>query len=489
MEDVEKRLEDKDLRNLKELAASQKPVNEIVRYLLYFWLTISVVLGFFGWRQISDFDEQVTQAVVDQLPSGSANYAQFAKLIADTESLRDKFEELTEQYTDRLNKLARYAEVEKNFDIEGELELLVREGTDDANITNSEWRTRAIMTIRAFASALEEGTAAPGDFVFNVAQLCRKLRQFGLIETMANAAYDRDPSPAVRAMVLSSRVAIGGAGTERDDAFAELVGMVEALDYEANPQIVLAEAWNAAEDTRQYQVFIDALDRLLSERAARGEVPSFAYVIKSKALLRRGNPNAKEQGIAALDEGYAVYKEESPYSQWAGAFAIEYMGLSNVIRSQEDITAALDNTALDTMTSDDGGLILDSVLEALLNSAGRTSEFDPPTAQDVENAIPVGLGKMERHAFRPDGTASWHSVSIQEALTCRIDATSSNGDPVVAIWSGDGQSEQLASNDDGGSGRDARIDIELEPGSYYLSVRNYTRGEGEFSLVVRSMAP
>lgn len=490
MEETEKRLEkaEKDLADLKELTASQKPVNEIVRYLLYFWLTISVIFGAFGWRQLSDFDEQVREAVAALFPRDSENYARYEQLIEDTNDLRQQFEELTRMYTERMDDLKSYADVlSDDFDIEGQLELLVSEGTDDDNISDREWRTRAILTIRAFSSVLEE-RAFPGDFVFNVAQLCRKLRQFALVETMANAAYERDASPAIRAMLLSSRASSNGPGRAQEEAYTELIDMVKALDYEADPHIVLAEAWNAAEDTRRYQVLIDALDALVSERNRR-DVPAIAYAIKSRALLRRGNPGSREEALEALREGYTVYKDESPLSLWAGTFAAQYMDLSRIIQSQEDINEMLDGIATDGVELDINsylGSILSGVNPGLDSTLSDVVDFPALTLDDVDRAESIALGQVGQYAFRADGEATWHRVSIQDTGVYRIDAISSNGDPVIAVWSSNGRLEELMKNDDGGSATDARIDIRLEPGIYYLGVRNFSGREGDFTLEVRA---
>ena len=495
MTDTDNRLDkvEQDIGTLKESLASQKPVSEIVRYLLVFWLTISVLLGAFGWRQISDFDEQIRQAVVELFPRDSENYSRYEQLIADTNDLRENFEALTRLYTERLDDLERYADVSgDDFDLEGELERLVEEGTDDANISDTEWRTQAILSIRAFASVLErEEQAAPGDFVFNVAQLCRKLRQFELVETMANAAYVRDASPAVRALLLASQISSSGAGPEEDEAYEELIDMVRTLDYEANPQIVLAEAWNAAEDTRRYQVLIDALGELISG-SERGEVPSIAYATRSRAMLRRGNPSIKEEALEVLNEGFSVYKDESPFSQWADEFLEHYVTLSQTVRLGQDIAeraetllaandGLLDELDLGSITGDIDLGDLSMIMNALIG-------IPRPTREDAEGAESIALNRVERYMFRSGGEVSWYRVAVEDALDYRIDVISSNGDPVAGIWSLDGQEfEELANDDDGGRDKDARIDIRLVPGVYYVGVRNFESGEGDFSLGVRSM--
>ena len=133
----------------------------------------------------------------------------------------------------------------------------------------------------------------------------------------------------------------------------------------------------------------------------------------------------------------------------------------------------------------DSSSILESILLSVdVGSADLGSSV--PTSQGFDSAEPITIGQVERHSFRPDGQVGWYRVSIDDALPYRIDVTSVDGDPIITLGSFDDQFEELASDDDGGSRTDARIDIDLEPGVYYLSVRNFTGGEGNFSLVVRS---
>ena len=94
-----------------------------------------------------------------------------------------------------------------------------------------------------------------------------------------------------------------------------------------------SEAWNATEDTRTYQALSDALGRLITTRDADG-VPSYAYLIRAQALLRRGNSEARGQAVEVLDQAVSVFEQESMYSQWADAFRREYLQLQLVLQDR-----------------------------------------------------------------------------------------------------------------------------------------------------------
>lgn len=106
---------------LKVEHAASKPVEQIVKFLLYFWLTLSVVLGFFGWAQLSDIDTKIDSSVLRHFPEDSKEYLEYKQLIAKTRTLKQKFEALTETYKERVDDL-KYADViASNFDIAGQV--------------------------------------------------------------------------------------------------------------------------------------------------------------------------------------------------------------------------------------------------------------------------------------------------------------------------------------------------------------------------------
>jgi len=65
-------------------------------------------------------------------------------------------------------------------------------------------------------------------------------------------------------------------------------------------------------------------------------------------------------------------------------------------------------------------------------------------------------------------------------------AGDSSLDPQVVLRGSSG--EEIAMNDDGGDGNNARIIRRLEPGSYEIIVRGYQATAGAYNLMVESFA-
>lgn len=333
--DMSKRIESltESVGDLRTELAAQRPVAELIRYLVYFWAAISLVLGFLGWTQLSDLDNVVEQKVKLQFPKSSAQYTDYEKLISETSALYSRFEDLTAQYKERVDDLKRAEQMTALFDIEGQVMALLldaerrqnaqkHEQTDGGDapsetLLDPSWRRKAILIVTAFQKSLGEKNY-PADFIFNVAQLCRMLQQFELAEKLTKAAHSQDSSPPIRAMYLASRVQTS-TGEEREQAFTDLLEMVTDLSDDS-PHIVLAEAWNASESQRRYTELVTALDKLIQDRSAENAprpVPSYAYVIKAQAVLRRSYPGCIGEAEACLESVDRLLRQESTMSQWA----------------------------------------------------------------------------------------------------------------------------------------------------------------------------
>ncbi len=324
----------REFGDLRAEVASAKSIEDIVKYLLYFWLSLSAILGLVGWKQISDVDTTIANAVTKQFPRDSEQFRQYASLIDETKKLHKDFEDLTKTYKERVDDL-KYADVvASDFDIEGQVVTLVLESNDHSNLIDQEWRTKAIGVLGKLRTSLAT-KAFPADFIFNAAQVCRQLNQFQLAEEMTGAAFAKDPWAPIKALKLSSEVA-NKTGPARLAAFGELMKMVENLDYEASPHIVLAEAWNAAETSRNYGPLLDAIDRNL-HRPGSPQVPSYLYTIRAQALLRRSRPGDLESARDSLAKGRMLFVAESPLSQWNEEFARDYVKLSRQVNESRDV--------------------------------------------------------------------------------------------------------------------------------------------------------
>lgn len=314
-----------------------------------------------------------------QLPRDKAAYAEYEALTDKTKNLYASFENLTREYKARVDSL-KYADiVSKNFDIEGQIEAVkeeaqrrleasdqIRSNSNAANpytgtLLEPEWRTKAIAIIGNFQKSIAT-KAYPADFIFNVALICRMLEQYQLQSDLTKAAYQRDPaSPPIRAMALSSKVAVAS-GHERDVAYSELMQMVANLQA-PDPQIVLAEAWNAAEDRRRYHELINALDALFQSREKQpgSFVPSYAFALEAEALLRQSQSGYLDKAKKALDTAETRLKDESTYSAW-------YEGTVGEVRKCKKIIASKTGRESE---NDDGTKELERFLKLLSRSGAK----------------------------------------------------------------------------------------------------------------------
>lgn len=314
---------DAKVDRISEELAAQKSIGEIVKYLVYFWAAISAILGIFGWSKFSDIDKLIEVQVRNQLPQDKQDFADFKARTAEVEGLHKKYKELAKDYEESVAALQYSKTLGVGFDIEGRLLVLFEdvnrrkdensiENIDDltGSVLESKWRKEAIATVWAFKDSLQKNNY-PADFIFNVTQVTRKLSQFQLAEELTKAAFEKDPSPPIRAMYLSSRVATT-TGQVREDSFNELMNMVVNLSLHG-PEIVLSEAWNAAEDRRRYTELNAAIDKLASSGRF---VPSFAFVIRARSALRRSMNGDVSEAERSLQTAIASLANESALSSW-----------------------------------------------------------------------------------------------------------------------------------------------------------------------------
>ena len=91
--------------------------------------------------------------------------------------------------------------------------------------------------------------------------------------------------------------------------------------------------------------------------------------------------------------------------------------------------------------------------------------------------------------FRTGSDAFTYSFEVAEAGRVRIDLASSEADSFLYLMAGDGA--RIADNDDGASGINARIERNLEPGSYLVeatTVGGRARGPADFALSVTRLS-
>ena len=437
--------------------AASKPVGEIVKYLLLFWLTLSVALGIFGWAQLSDIDDEIATTVSEQItlqfPEDSQQYREYQRLLTDTEMLYGNFVELTKEYKERVEDLHFAEVIASEFDIIGQVDEIIDEISVTRNRVDSYWRTKAITVLKRFEETISD-TSYPADVVFNVAQVARELKQFQIAADLTHAAYEKDGSPAFLALKLSSEVA-NSTGDERASSYAKLIDMVRNLDPESNPHIVVSEAWNASETTRNYGPLITAIDELI-DRAGERYVPSYVYAVKAGALLRRSWTGDKDLARRALENGYELFKMESSWSLWNKSFVDDYLLLSVVIDDSREI-----EVGEISLTENDQGQQADVVdrEDALMTMLDEIL----PTSQGYDIAeIVLGERQIVDHG---EGVFFQFVPEASGVYIVGVGVGVEDVDPMVFVR--DSSERLLGFDDDGGEGLGARLEIELKRGDVY----------------------
>jgi len=128
----------------------------------------------------------------------------------------------------------------------------------------------------------------------------------------------------------------------------------------------------------------------------------------------------------------------------------------------------------------------------------------PPTASadDLEHCGITDLGTLDAEtllletdghwttedcdsAFRPNSDAHSYSFQVAEGGRLRIDLLSSEADSYLYLLTATG--ERITDDDDGATGRDARIERDMQPGAYRIeatTVGGRARGPADFSLSI-----
>lgn len=312
------------IREIERETAERKPVSELIKLLIYFLFAISIVLGLFGLKQFSDLDELVSEQVKLQLPRDKQQFHDYEKLIDKTIELDKNYNELFGKYKEALNNFSSIDKVSDSFDIEGKVERLIHESTErykksfeggyEGTILEEEWRAKAISILTVLSEA-QKNQDFESDLIFNAAQAAGRLKLSSLQLSLMKVAHQKRPNDApIKAGYLSS-VVDAGLEDEVEDAYAGLLDMVRHLSINS-PHIVLAEAWNASEDRRDYGALVDAISDLVEKENAQVK-PSYAYALMANALLRSSRPGDLARAKNALEKAKKTFLSETTHSVWA----------------------------------------------------------------------------------------------------------------------------------------------------------------------------
>lgn len=320
--------------------AERKPIERLVQLLIYFLAAISVVVGIFGIKQLSDINSIISSEVKNQFPRDSQKMLEYKRLIEETSELKEKYNQLYGKYESALKAYDNLDKITDDFDIEGKVARVFSEvdNRSGEELLDEKWRLSVVATLKLLSESQKKKNYT-SDFIFNAAQTASRLQQNSLAFELMQGAFEKRPHDApIRAGRLSAIIAIGDEKGV-NDAFADLMKMVENLDPNS-PHIVLSEAWNAAENLRRYGELIGAIDNLLEKKGSAIK-PSYAYFIKSFALTRTGRPGDLEKAKITANEGVAVLKLESPNSVWSEASLRELGKCKKVFIEAESVTSSL----------------------------------------------------------------------------------------------------------------------------------------------------
>ena len=176
------------------------------------------------------------------------------------------------------------------------------------------------------------------------------------------AAYEKHPDDApIKAGMLSETARSAATKEDRDEAFAEIMKMIENLDGNS-PHIVLSEAWNVAEDGRRYDELLKAIESCVQNPDS--VKPSYLYTMQAKILLRRSGTNSVQEAKSAVAKAKETLGHESTYSVWFQSTLRDLVEMEELIEMTE--------------------LMHQTVAEGVVPSASKAMESD--------NQLPRGGG-------------------------------------------------------------------------------------------------
>ena len=105
------------------------------------------------------------------------------------------------------------------------------------------------------------------------------------------------------------------------------------------------------------------------------------------------------------------------------------------------------------------------------NSGFWSTTGTPPAAE-------VTLGSRHNAVLQND--SHWYRVTV----TVGVLTVFTEGSTDTIMWMYDSNMNQIGHNDDGGSGYNARISVNVAAGTYYIFIRQYSHGSGAYTLNV-----
>ena len=356
--------------------ATRRKYEKVVSLLGYAVIAAAAVVGWIGYSSFSDIEDDVQREVLASIRNADTDsvsaLSRFEEYDGKMSKLLDSLEEAEGRWSESIRPALAELEGDETPDLMGRFLTVRGEGESDQGPA---WRRRATAVVLKIVEHVEEAQAGSAvlqfspDEVFNVAQLSRRIARYDLEGRLVQAAYEAQPrSAAARALSLQSRARAAGRSDEA--SFDELMKMVSELTID-NPHIVLAEAWNAAEDLRRYDALISAIDELIARRREDPEafLPSYAHALKGRVHLRRALGGDVGAGTESLAEAVNLLKAEGMHSQWAESTVEEIVHMTSALAR-----GGTDTTAIDGAIESSGIPILESFQELLEVDFGEESQ-------------------------------------------------------------------------------------------------------------------
>lgn len=319
---------DARLRQLELEVAERRKYEKVVNLLGAAAIAAGVLLGVFGIQTFSDIDDKleamVDRAITTHLVEAKSTLKETKKtreeIVSEVKQL-ERAKEIWNEIRPTFEQLNNY---NPDTDLVGIWRNFLGKYQNLGDSEKAQWlldpenRAKATNVVLEATKHIEQISAAdnmatqftPND-IFNIAQVSRALGRADLRRKLVDAAFEAEESAATQALHLESRAAAN------DESFEELVNLVENIQID-NPQIVVAEAWNAAEDRRDYSRLIVAIDRLIERHRDDDSVflPSYVIAVKARAHLRRGLPQDLDDAVVAYAMAVRRLQLETPRSQW-----------------------------------------------------------------------------------------------------------------------------------------------------------------------------
>lgn len=420
------------------------------------WAALSVVVGLFGIKTISDLDSKMDRSVESKyeeyVGKGGDLLEKYRKQYSAAIEKQREFERENKGYLEKLDSLKLLEIATEGFDLEGKLirllveveqrkaakglsSLLTNPQGDDpfrGSVLEDTWRAKAIAVLSLVQRELDGGRRISAADVFNAAQTARELQAFELTVALAAKAEEMSASPAYKAVGLHAKLRLATDPSEARGYVQELFELVRNLSHE-DPHVVIAEAWNAAVQSDDFRGLIEAIEDLEKDRRAKqtpplaaaqpAPIPSYVYVIKARALLKEAAPGCQTAAEAALENADLLLSEESTETEWASDTVEEGQQVKGMLDRSKELRIPDPEEEPASAAGIDGSDGLDlGMLERLVASTISRTEIEEavtPSGEHVEVGDRIRVRKPEDLSQGPgwipemDGLATGHLTVLE----------------------------------------------------------------------------